>query len=226
MQHRSEMETQLVNGLGLDHGGRHPDQLSFHLGSVLHLHQLNHVQVDGLVIDLDCLHSVHNQWSELGGKLWMNFSAKTGGRDVSQDVFLFITSQLNLHVVQNLQSFFLGLIKPFSDDPGVKTLGDLEVCLLQVLPYQQDSGGCSISSDVILSSGSPGNKTGCWMLDLHLMEQHITILGDLDITSSSNQHLHGSLGSQVGLENILDTLGTTNIHSQSLRGSSHLSFGV
>merc|ERR1719431_2015031 len=202
------------------------NQLSFHLRPVLHLHQLHHVQVNGLVVNLDRLHSVHNKWGELGCELRMDFGAKTGGRDVSQDVFLFITSQVNLHVVQDLQSLFLSLVKPFSDDPWVKTLGDVEVCLLQILPYQEDGGGCSISSDVILGCGSPGNKAGCWMLDLHLMKQHISILGNLDIASSSHQHLHGPLGSQVSLQNILDTLGTTNIHSQGLGGSSHLSFGI
>ena len=41
------------------------------------------------------------------------------------------------------------------------------------------------------------------MLDLHLMKEDIAILGDLDVASTSNKHLHGAFWAKVRLQNIL-----------------------
>ena len=41
------------------------------------------------------------------------------------------------------------------------------------------------------------------MLDLHLMKEDVTILGDLDVASTSNKHLHCAFWAKVGLQNIL-----------------------
>ena len=41
------------------------------------------------------------------------------------------------------------------------------------------------------------------MLNLHFMEQDIAILGDLDVASTSNKHLHSAFGAKVRLQNIL-----------------------
>ena len=41
------------------------------------------------------------------------------------------------------------------------------------------------------------------MLDLHLVEQHVAVLGDLDVPGPAHQHLHGALGAQVGLQDVL-----------------------
>ena len=54
------------------------------------------------------------------------------------------------------------------------------------------------------------------MLDLHLVEQDVAVFGDLDVTGSGHQHLHGPLGSEVGLENILDAFGSGNVDGQGL----------
>ena len=41
------------------------------------------------------------------------------------------------------------------------------------------------------------------MLDLHLMKEDIAILGELDVASTSNKHLHSAFGAKVRLQNIL-----------------------
>ena len=55
----------------------------------------------------------------------------------------------------NGESFLLGLLKPFSDDPGMKTLGNEEVGLLEELADKENSGGGSIASHIVLKTQNP-----------------------------------------------------------------------
>ncbi len=64
------------------------------------------------------------------------------------------------------------------------------------------------------------------MLDLHLVEQNVAVLRDFDVASTGNQHLHGPLRSQIGLEHILDPLSGRDVDGQSLGGPGDLSLGV
>lgn len=77
-----------------------------------------------------------------------------------------------------------------------------------------------------LSRGSSGDERGRGMLDLHLVEQHIAVFGDLDIARARHQHLHGPTWTQIGLEYILDALGRADIHGQRLSRASHFSLGI
>ena len=67
-----------------------------------------------------------------------------------------------------------------------------------------------------LSSSSPCYHRCSWMLNLHLMEQNIAVLGDLDVSGARHQHLHGALRTQVRLQNILKALGSTDVEGQGL----------
>ena len=42
------------------------------------------------------------------------------------------------------------------------------------------------------------------MLDLHLVQEDVAVLGDLDVAGAGHQHLHGALGAEVGLQHILE----------------------
>ena len=77
-----------------------------------------------------------------------------------------------------------------------------------------------------LGSGGSSNERGGGMLNLHLVQQNIAILGDLDVTSTGHQHLHCSTRSQIGFEDILDSLGGGDVDGQSPGGSSHFSLGI
>ena len=50
---------------------------ALHVTLVLHAHDLNHVQIDGLVRDTDGLHGVDNKLGKMVGKLRVNFGAKS-----------------------------------------------------------------------------------------------------------------------------------------------------
>ena len=58
------------------------------------------------------------------------------------------------------------------------------------------------------------------------MEQNVAVLGDLDVAGSGNQHLHGTLGPEVGLEHILNALGGRDVDGQGLGRAGDLRFGV
>ena len=64
------------------------------------------------------------------------------------------------------------------------------------------------------------------MLDLHLVEQHVAVLGDLDVAGARDEHLHGALRPQVGLEHVLDALGRRDVDGEGLGGARHLRLRV
>ena len=64
------------------------------------------------------------------------------------------------------------------------------------------------------------------MLDLHLVEEDVAVLGDLDVAGAGDEHLHGAAGAQVGLEHVLDALGRADVDGQGLGGAGHLGLGV
>lgn len=43
--------------------------------------------------------------------------------------------------------------------------------------------------DVVLGGGGAGDERGRGVLDLHLVQQDIAVLGDLNLTRASHQHL-------------------------------------
>ena len=74
------------------------------------------------------------------------------------------------------------------------------------------------------------------MLDLHLVEQHVPVLRDLDVTGAAHleevkevegggvrrggggthQHLHSALGTKVGLQDVLDAPGARHVDGERL----------
>ena len=62
-----------------------------------------------------------------------------------------------------------------------------------------------------LSSGCPGHHGGGGMLDLHLVQENVAVFGDLDVSRPGDQHLHGALGAQVGLQYVLEAFGGADV---------------
>jgi hypothetical protein len=73
----------------------------------------------------------------------------------------------------------------------VQTLRDVSVGLLQELSHKQHDRGSTVTTDIILSSGSSRNHDGSRVLDLHLTEEDIAVLGELDLS----QHMSMAVGS-------------------------------
>jgi hypothetical protein len=65
-----------------------------------------------------------------------------------------------------LESLLLGEVKALSDNTGVESFRDVALGLLEELCNEEDIGSRSISSNFILSSGSPGNHGRSGVLDL------------------------------------------------------------
>ena len=93
----------------------------------------------------DGQHSVHHNL----GELFRHVGVHLGGH---QDTLLLLWGDLDLHVVQYGESFLLGLLVPFRDDPRMKTLGNEEVDLLKELADKENYGRCSIASHIILKA--------------------------------------------------------------------------
>jgi len=64
------------------------------------------------------------------------------------------------------------------------------------------------------------------MLDLHLVEEDCSILGELNLPSATNKHLDGTFWAKIGLEDFLKSFGSIDINSKGLRLSDNISIRV
>lgn len=58
-----------------------------------------------------------------------------------------------------------------------------------------------------LRRGRPGNHARRGVLDLHLVEEDVAVLGQLDLAGAADEHLEGAAGAEVGLEDVLQAAG-------------------
>lgn len=88
------------------------------------------------------------------------------------------------HRGTHLQGLDLGKLKAISDDPGVQSLGDVSVGLLQQLAHQHHHRGGSVAANVVLRSRCSGNHDGGRVLYLHLSQEDVAVLGQLDLAGN------------------------------------------
>eukprot|EP00050_Salpingoeca_kvevrii_P005914 m.286375 g.286375 ORF g.286375 m.286375 type:complete len:459 (-) comp11562_c0_seq1:314-1690(-) len=98
---------------------------------VLHRHDLNHVEVDGLVGALDGEDRVDNDVGQHSGKLAVHFRAERRARNGNQGLTVHLL--LNLHLLENAKRLSLGSVKAVHNETGVETLRDERVGLLEEL---------------------------------------------------------------------------------------------
>lgn len=87
--------------------------------------------------------------------------------------------------LSHLKSLHLGDFEAISDNAGVQSLGDVSVGLLEQLSHQQDNRGCSITTNIVLSGRSTCDHDCRGVLNLHLSEKNISVLGELDLLAKS-----------------------------------------
>ena len=58
-----------------------------------------------------------------------------------------------------------------------------------------------------LRRGRPGDHARGGVLDLHLVEEDVAVLGQLDLAGAADEHLEGAAGAEVGLEDVLQAAG-------------------
>lgn len=200
---------------------------------VLHVHNLNHVKIN-LSFDTfilvtwsllsDGLNGINQDLAKWISQTWMNFSAQRRSRNIDEK--LSIHSFGHFEFFQIFKTLNFGELHTINKDSGVNTVSDVPFSLSHTLTDEKDTGCGSITDNVILSSGGTSNHGGGRMLDLHLMEENGTVFGQLDLTSTTNKHLNGSLWSKVGFEHLLETFGGVDVNAQSLSLTDNIRIGI
>ena len=184
----------LVDDETLDHVGIGDDS------SDLLLHE------DGLGVDdsvlLDCLACLDD---EVGKELVLSadgLSGQCGDGDLLEHVIV----GLDCDVVEDLDCLCCCELVSVGDDGGVNVSVDEGLGLLEELSCENDCGSGSVSALVILSLGDLDNHLGCRVLDIDLLEDGHSVVGDGDVSDGVNEHLVHSLGSKGGPDCICNCL--------------------
>lgn len=142
--------------------------------------------------------SVDNVGRQLGGQSRVELGRKGCPGDIEEKVAVDLLLKLELvkelilesalpqpiqvkSSISHLQSFHLGDLEAISDDSGVQTLGDITVGLLEQLSHQQHHRCRSVTANVVLGGRSSRNHDSRRVLDLHLSQEDVSILGKLDL---------------------------------------------
>ena len=167
------IQHQALNQLGL---GRH---------LVLHVHQLNHVQVDRLVLPGNALDGIDNHFAEGVRQLRSNLSVKGSASNFDEEV----TGNLSL-VLESLKEserFGLSELHTFNQDTGMHVLAKIALGLPHKFTDEKHVRGCAVTDDIILSGGCTADHSSGGVLDLHLMEQNSSVFGQLDLACTANE---------------------------------------
>ena len=152
-----------------------------------------------------------SQWV---GEDWVDLGVEGAASNIDQEVsgdLLF-----NFEFFEEFEGLSLCELDTFNESSWMNSISDISFSLPHELSNEKNIGGGSISDNIILSCGSSADHGSGWMLDLHLVEKHGSILGELDLTSSSNKHLDGSLWSKVALEHLLEPFGGVDVDTEGL----------
>lgn len=107
------------------------NELSVHLGLVLHLHDLHHVQVNSLALFFDSQYGINTGLSEEISKLLVHLGSQRGPCNMEKSLPLRLN--LDFDFLKHLKGLGFGEIKAFGQDPGVEALRDVKIGLLQQL---------------------------------------------------------------------------------------------
>jgi hypothetical protein len=152
---------------------------------VLHVHDLDHVQVKRLVGSLDGLDGIDDNFGQGVSEIGVNFGVEGGGGYFQKEVagnFL-----LDLEIFEESEDFTLGQFDTIDNNAGVDTFSEVSLSLSHELSSEEDVGGSTITSDVILSGSCTTDHSGSRVLDLHLVEEDSSVLGELDLTGTTNK---------------------------------------
>mmetsp|Transcript_8872 Transcript_8872/g.13441 ORF Transcript_8872/g.13441 Transcript_8872/m.13441 type:complete len:426 (+) Transcript_8872:469-1746(+) len=187
------------------------DELRVESALVHHVHHLNHVEVQRLVRLADAQHRVHYDLREQIGELHVHLRAENALRDLHQQRTVERVL-LHLHAVDELEDRCLGEINPVAQKPRVHTVRQVALRLPHQLADDQDGRRRAVSSDVVLRRRDARDHHRRGVLDLHLVQQRVAILRQLDVPRSRNEHLQRPFGSQVGLEDVLQAARRVDVH--------------
>ena len=196
---------------------------------MLHVHDFNHVQVDlsrwnSILWCGDGLNGINKDFTEWVGNGWVDLGVKGSSGNLDEEVSGDILS--NFEFFKESEGLHLGKVHTFDKDSWMDSVSDVSLGLSHDFTDEKDIGGGSITNHIVLGSGGSTNHCGGRMLNLHLMEKDGSVLGELNLTSSSDKHLDGSLWTEVSLEDFLKSLGSVDVDSEGLSFSNDIGISV
>lgn len=184
--------------------------LSRHL--VLHVHEFDHVEIE-TVVTLDSADSVDDNFSQWDSESRVNLGLEGSVADFDKELTGDLL--LDLEGLEELEALGLSELHTVDEDSRVNSFSKESLSLSHDFSSEENVGGGTISSDIILSGSGTTNHRGSGVLDLHLVEEDSSILGQFNLSSTTDEHLNGSLRSEVGLENLLESLGGVDVDTES-----------
>lgn len=179
---------------------------------VLHVHKLDHVQVDGLVGLGNAVDGIDDNFAEGVGELGQDFGVQGGTGNL--DKHIAVDLDLVLEGVKETEGLSLSEFHTVNEDTGVHSFTEVALGLAHKLTNEEHVGGGTVTDNIILSSGSTADHGSSRVLDLHLVEQNSAVLGQLNLASASDEHLNGTLGTKVGLEDLLEALSGVDVNAE------------
>ena len=191
---------------------------------VLHVHDFNHVEVEGLILLLDGVDGINKDVTERVAKVRVDLGVQRSLGNLDQSLLVhldFLFAGLKV-----LEGLVLGELDTINKDSGVDTVTNVALSLSHELTNEKDVGSGTITNHVVLSSGRTTNHCGSRVLNLHFVEKYSAILGQFNLTGTTDKHLDGTLGTEVGLQNLLETLGGVDVDAKSLGFTDDIRVGI
>ena len=165
------------------------DETSDELGLVghlvLHVHELNHVQVNGLAFLGNTVDGVDNNLAKgvckLGSDLGVQGSASTFDQQVAGNLSVVLEG------LEELERLSLSELHTIDEDTGVDTFSKVALSLTHELTNKEDISSGTVSDDIILGGSCTTNHGSSRVLDLHLVKKDSSIFGKLNLTGTANE---------------------------------------
>ena len=187
------------------------DEARLHPRLVLHVHDLDHVQVDRRVRLAHAQHGVDHHLGELVGELDVHLRAERRLRDLQQQRAVGAVLG-DAHRVEELEHRALRRLDPLAQQPRVHAVREVALRLLHDLAHDQHRRRRAVAGRVVLRRRDPRDHARGGVLDLHLRQQHLPVLRELDVARARHQHLQGALRAEVRLEDVLQPARRVDVH--------------
>jgi len=163
------------------------DELALCGHLVLHVHDLDHVEIDGLSTLGDGLHGINNDIGKRVGNAGVDLGHQRGAGNAEEELLGDAFGEGDLSGLEVGKSFLLGDFNSVDKDAGMHSLAQIALSLTHELSNEENVRGGTISDDIVLSGSSATDHSSSWVLDLHLVEENVTILSDLNLTGTANE---------------------------------------
>mmetsp|Transcript_12789 Transcript_12789/g.30607 ORF Transcript_12789/g.30607 Transcript_12789/m.30607 type:complete len:270 (+) Transcript_12789:876-1685(+) len=160
--------------------------------------QLDKIKIHILALNIgNCKNSFGADAPELLGTSADHFAAKGSHGSLHQSSILICK---NVHILCNLLNPLdrdvASLFESISNAQGVQPLVEQLLGLLQQSPSKDHHTGRAISNLMVLGPTQLHKQLGCWMFNVHLLQDSRPVIGHCYVSILAHDHLVHSLGSQ------------------------------